>query len=95
MSADNHGGGAPAWRDITLLPRIIWKNRDLFREFVIRNTRQRYMGSVLGNAWGIIHPVMMALIYTFIFGIVFKVSWEPRGPMFSFPVNILCGLLRN
>ena len=72
---------------------IILDNWDLFREIVFRNTRQRYKGAIFGNAWGVIHPLMMTAIYTFIFGVVFRVTWEPGGETFSFPVNILCGLL--
>ena len=86
-------GWQPSLFNIFSCLSIVLDNWDLFREIVARNIRQRYRGAILGNAWGVIHPLMMTAIYTFIFGVVFRVTWEPGGHTFSFPVNILCGLL--
>jgi lipopolysaccharide transport system permease protein len=39
----------------------------------------RYRGSVMGIAWSFFHPVLMLLIYTFVFSVVFKARWGLGG----------------
>jgi len=35
----------------------------------------RYRGSLLGLAWSFLTPLLMLLVYTFLFGVVFKSRW--------------------
>ncbi len=35
----------------------------------------RYRGSFLGLAWSFLTPLLMLLVYTFLFGVVFKARW--------------------
>jgi len=35
----------------------------------------RYKGSVMGLFWSFINPVLMLIVYTFIFSVVFKAKW--------------------
>ena len=55
-------GWQPSLFNIFSCLSIVLDNRDLFREIVTRNVRQRYRGAILGNAWGVIHPLMMTAI---------------------------------
>ena len=80
--------------DITLLPRIIWKNRDLLKQFVLRDITARYRGSFLGLLWSFIQPLLMLCVYTFVFSIVFKARWgvdtgESRA---AFAIIMFCGI---
>jgi lipopolysaccharide transport system permease protein len=53
-------------------------NRWLILELTRRDIQSRYRGSVLGMAWPLIQPLLMLLVYTFIFSEVFKARW-PGG----------------
>ncbi|MBO4632366.1 MAG: ABC transporter permease, partial [Lentisphaeria bacterium] len=80
--------------DLTLLPKIIWKNRALLKQFVIRNVISRYRGSFLGLLWSFIQPLLMLCVYTFVFSIVFKARWgmdtgDSRG---AFAIIMFCGM---
>jgi len=35
----------------------------------------RYRGSVMGLAWSFLNPVLMLVVYTFVFSVVFKAKW--------------------
>jgi lipopolysaccharide transport system permease protein len=67
--------------------RAAWAYRDLLRHLVLRDLRHKYKGSSLGFAWSLIHPLLMAAVYTLAFRFVVKV------PIEHFPVFLLSGLL--
>ncbi len=54
---------------------ITWQNRDLVGQMIRREVLERYRGSVLGLVWSFAHPLLMLLVYMFVFGIVFKIKW--------------------
>src|SRR5205823_248680 len=54
--------GAFAWR----------RHRALFLNFVRRELTTRYVGSVTGFAWALLHPVALLLVYQFVFTTVFR-----------------------
>lgn len=53
----------------------LWQHRDLLRQLVWRDIAQRYRGSVLGLAWSLLTPLLMLLVYTFVFSVVFPSRW--------------------
>jgi lipopolysaccharide transport system permease protein len=58
----------------------LWRHRDLIVQFTRREIEGRYKGSYLGLLWSFITPVVMLLVYTFVFGVVFKARWpHERG----------------
>lgn len=57
------------------LVRSVQKNRILILELIKREVIGRYRGSVMGILWSFFNPVLMIIIYTFVFGIVFKARW--------------------
>ena len=62
------------------LPGDLWTHRDLIRQFTRREIEGRYKGSYLGLLWSFITPLAMLIVYTFVFGIVFKARWpHERG----------------
>jgi len=60
---------------------------ELLRMLVVKDLKIRYKASALGLVWSLLNPLMMMLVYTAIFGAVFK-SQKPE-----YPVYILSGLL--
>jgi len=52
-----------------------WRNRGLINQLVRREVIGRYRGSLLGVAWSFFNPVLMLLVYTFVFSVVFRTRW--------------------
>ena len=52
-----------------------WRNRSLLFTLVKREVVGRYRGSLIGIAWSFFNPLLMLVIYTFVFSIVFKARW--------------------
>jgi len=52
------------------------EHQHLIRTLIKRDIQERYRGSVLGMSWSLFHPVVMLLIYTFVFSFVFKARWN-------------------
>ena len=49
-----------------------WRNRKLILALTKREVVGRYRGSVMGLAWSFFNPILMLLVYTFVFSVVFK-----------------------
>jgi ABC-type polysaccharide/polyol phosphate export permease len=65
----------------------LWRYRDLLRNLVARDLRVKYKGSTLGFAWSLLHPLVMAAVYTVAFRYILAVRIE------RFPLFLLSGLL--
>ena len=61
--------------NIVAFVRQLWSERDLIRQFTRREIEGRYRSSALGIAWSFINPLVLLLVYTFVFGVVFKQRW--------------------
>lgn len=59
--------------------RNLWSHRELIRKLTVREIQQRYQGLYLGTVWSIITPIIMLIIYTFVFSVVLKVRWAANG----------------
>ena len=53
--------------------------RDLTWQFTRRQVQERYRSSYLGILWTLITPLLMLLIYTFVFSVIFKSRWKSVG----------------
>jgi lipopolysaccharide transport system permease protein len=51
------------------------KNHQLIYQMTKREVVGRYKGSVMGLAWSFLNPLLMLVIYTFVFSVVFKARW--------------------
>ncbi|MCU0256518.1 MAG: ABC transporter permease [Vicinamibacterales bacterium] len=67
--------------------RALWRYRDLVRNLVARDLRVKYKGSSIGFAWSLLHPLLIAAVYTFAFRYVIEV------PIAHFPLFLLSGML--
>jgi lipopolysaccharide transport system permease protein len=48
------------------------RNRALFLNFFWREATTRYLGSVSGLAWALVHPLALLAVYHFVFTVVFR-----------------------
>jgi ABC-type polysaccharide/polyol phosphate export permease len=68
-------------------------NRNLLKNLVLRDLKHRYVGSIGGFLWSVIHPIVLLISYTFIFVRVLGVPLGPEAGTDSFAIFLLCGLL--
>ena len=73
--------------------RTIWQHRSLIRSMVKRDILGRYRGSFGGLFWTVIHPLMMMLTYTFVFGVVLRTRFGDDGHPSNFVLYFLAGML--
>ena len=72
----------------------LWRNRTLIRSLVYREVVGRYQGSILGIAWSLVTPILMLLVYTFIFSVVFQARWNTDGDSRTeFALILFAGLM--
>ena len=71
-----------------------WKNRYLIGQMIKREVLERYKGSIFGLIWSFMHPLLMLLVYMFVFGIVFKMRWgiEQESDV-QFAIVLFAGLI--
>lgn len=76
---------------------LIQANRYLIAQMVQREVQQRYRGSVLGFVWSFLYPILMLLVYMFVFGVVMRMKWgidtANEGGEVAFGVIMFAGLL--
>jgi len=59
--------------------RSLYRNRELIWNLIKRELKSTYQASFLGGLWTIILPLLMLLIYTFVFSVVFQAKWSTSG----------------
>lgn len=59
----------------------IWAHRATLDTLVRRDLRVRYSRSALGYLWTLIDPLSMALVYSFVFGVIWASKPKPGEPM--------------
>jgi len=75
----------------TFLSNLVLR-RHLIRNFVMRDLKSRYVGSLMGLFWSVVHPLVLLVSYTFVFTIVFQAKLP--GPLpDNFAVFLFCGIL--
>ena len=76
-------------------PGKAWSQRDLIWQMTVREVGQKYRGSYLGMVWSFLVPIVMLVIYTFVFSLVFKSRWTSSGEpesLGSFALTLFAGL---
>jgi lipopolysaccharide transport system permease protein len=75
--------------------RNLWHHRDLIRQFTHREIEGRYRGSFLGLFWSFVNPLVLLLIYTFVFGVVFAARWPnaKTDNLSEFAITLFCGII--
>ena len=72
-----------------------WHNRSLIFQLTRRAIVGRYRGSVAGIGWSLVIPILMLLVYTFVFGFIFKMrlNEETGGSNLGFAVFLFTGIV--
>lgn len=55
--------------------RSLWHNRELIYNLTKREVAGRYRGSLMGLTWSFFHPLLMLVVYTLVFSVVFRARW--------------------
>ena len=75
--------------------RSLWQHRDLITQMTRREVVGRYRGSIMGLAWSFFNPILMLVVYTFVFSVVFKAKWGGGGEQSqtSFAIVLFVGMI--
>ena len=71
--------------------RQIFRYRALVASLVARELKARYRGSVLGFFWSFVNPLLLLLVYTFVFTVVLPGVHPPE--LEPFALFMFCGIL--
>lgn len=72
--------------------KTIWTRRDILVGTTLVEIRRKHVGSAIGVAWLVLGPVMFMLIYSIIYGVVFKLKPQELSSN-EYVVYILAGLV--
>lgn len=85
--------------------RLLASHRALLMQFTARDFTSRYKGTHFGLLWSLLLPLSMVLLYTFVFGFVFKSRWANASESAVFfgtallagliPFNFFCEVLTS
>ena len=67
------------------------ERRSLLFQLVRRDFEQRFVGSAIGWIWGLIHPLVLLVVWTFVFSVCLNQA-PPQGVR-SYPLFIFAGML--
>ena len=73
--------------------RSFARNFALIKRMAVRDVVGRYNESVLGIAWSFFNPLIMLAIYTFVFSVVFKSTWNKGGGQAEFALFLFVGMI--
>src|SRR5215510_5420836 len=73
--------------------RKLAANRSLLKNLIVRDLKHRYVGSIGGFLWSVIHPIVLLVSYTFVFSVILGAPMGPELGTDSFAIFVLCGLL--
>lgn len=64
--------------------KMLW---NFFKNFI----RDKYLGSRIGGLWGVFQPLIMFIIFTFVFGFMFKTKIPGVDGTFSYAIWLITG----
>ncbi|MBI3894569.1 MAG: ABC transporter permease [Acidobacteria bacterium] len=71
----------------------ILRYRSLIVSMAQRDILGRYRGSMGGGWWTLIHPLLLMMVYFFVFGIVMGVRFKPGQSAGDYVLYFFCGML--
>jgi lipopolysaccharide transport system permease protein len=85
------------WRyaDPLAMTRHLWSQRNLLRQFTMREVKGRYRGSYLGMLWAFITPFLTLSVYTFVFSGIFGARWghSESETFMDFALTLFSGMI--
>lgn len=79
------------WNPILIILDL-WKYRDIMVQFIQREVSSRYRGSHLGFIWSFLNPLLMLIVYTFVFSMVFNARWGTSNSKVEFALILFAGI---
>lgn len=74
--------------------QLLWHFRRLTLNMARREVLSRYRGSWLGLVWTLVTPLLLLLVYMFVFGFIFKARWpQSSGVDEGFAALLFCGII--
>jgi ABC-type polysaccharide/polyol phosphate export permease len=73
--------------------RDYWRRRHLLWTLVVFDLKHKYTGSVMGVYWSVINPVVLLIIYTFVFSTVLRVEFHQHTGPYDFALYLFCGMI--
>jgi len=70
--------------------RTLFRHRTLIQTLVVRELKARYRGSVLGFFWSFANPLLLLLVYTFVFSVILPARFADID---NYALFLFCGLL--
>jgi lipopolysaccharide transport system permease protein len=67
--------------------RQILRHRALLWTLTTRELKARYRGSVLGYLWSLVNPLLLLIVYTFVFSVVFEPRVQGADPYALFVIS--------
>ena len=81
-------------RDLWFFLRRLTANRNLLKNLIVRDLKQRYVGSVGGFVWSIVHPIVLLVSYYFVFTMIFRIGIDlERYGTENFAIYVFSGFL--
>ena len=71
----------------------LYRHGALIGNFVKRDLQARYKGSAIGLFWSVVHPLVMLVLYTYIFSAILRVRVGAAEGTGNFAIYLFCGLL--
>jgi hypothetical protein len=71
----------------------LYGHRNVLRHSVPRAVRQRYQGSFLGIAWSLATPLLMLIIYTFVFSVILRARFDASEGPAEYGLTLFAGLI--
>lgn len=89
---DPHSGKSTSLKNLIV---TLWHQRHLIIRLTYRDVVSRYRGSLLGLAWSLINPILMLLVYTYVFSEVFQAKWgsDILESKSRFAVTVFVGMI--
>ena len=78
---------------LVALTKSLWRNRQLIMQMTKREVVGRYKGSVMGLGWSFFNPLLMLVVYTFVFSVIFKLRWGGDDSKTLFASVLFVGMI--
>jgi len=73
--------------------QVLARQRPVITTFVQREIRTRYVTSALGIGWALIRPLLMLILYTFVFSYVLNVKFGVSERRSDYALYLFCGMV--
>ena len=73
--------------------RNLVTRRSLLYQLVRRDFEQRFVGSIMGWVWGVIHPIVLLVSWNFVFAVCLRMKLDPSEGTDNYALYLFAGML--